>query len=205
LPGQPAGIALFDHGAKLLVSLLDRNGVVTVTTRTGKVGPPVEFPQPSSGANIGGPLVVDPEEGLAFVGNLGRDLSGPAPIINVVNLKTMTAEEPISLGSQPDVIPGAVIDDWATADLAVSNTGDLVFVAGLQGVATINVPGRTAAPRVPNTRLASNVVTSLNGGTVYAARGFSGNIVISMPYLGTSASNVTKLGSAIGGMAVGMR
>ncbi len=201
LPGQPGGIALFDRGTKLLVSVMDRNAVVSVSTSTGKVGPLTEFPPPrgpydTTGGpyvNTGGPLVVDPRYDVAFVGNLGQDLTFPAPIVNVVDLRTMVAEQPISLGFQTDY----------TEDLQ-SATGNLVFVAGPRGVAALSVRARTIGPYAQNTTSALDVVTGSSKQTVYVATG-TGNAVISLPYSGSPVSDVTTFGSQIEGLAIGVR
>ncbi len=201
LPGQPGGIALIDHGTKLLVSLMDRGAVVSVSTRTGKVGPLIKFPQPVSSyvktggpyVNTGGPLVVDPRYDVAFVGNLGQDLTFPAPIVNVVDLRTMVAEQPISLGFQTDY----------TEDLAQSATGSLVFVAGPRGVAALAVRARAIGPYAQNTTSALGLAIGSSKQTVYVATG-TGNAVISLPYSGSPVSDVTTFGSQIEGLAIGV-
>ncbi len=128
LPGQPGGIALIDHGTKLLVSLMDRGAVVQRFNEDRKGRTASQFPNPSllTSRLVGltltpvGLSLFTPIIDVAFVGNLGQDLTFPAPIVNVVDLRTMVAEQPISLGFQTDY----------TEDLAQSATGSLVFVAG---------------------------------------------------------------------------
>lgn len=196
LPWQPGGLALIDRGAQLLVSVIDKGAVATVSTKTGKVGALVRFPQPALGTiDTGGPLAVDARYGVAFVGNLGQDLTFPSPVINVINLRTMTAEQPVSLGYQTD----------STLGLSVDRAGDIAFASGPRGVAPLNVFSRALGPCAENTSGATDVATSPQGQTVYAARAGSGNEVISMPYSGSPVSDVAELGGAIGGIAVGLR
>ena len=196
LPWQPGGLALIDRGTRLLVSIMDRGAVATVSTKTGKVGALVRFPRSPMGTiNTGGPLAVDARHGVAFVGNLGQDLTFPSPAINVVNLRTMTAEQPVSLGYQTD----------DTLGLSVDRAGDIAFVSGPRGVAPLNVISRVLGSYAENTSGATDVATSPQGHTVYAATAGSVNEIVSMPYSGWPVSDVAELGGAIGGIAVGLR
>ncbi|HLI56591.1 MAG TPA: hypothetical protein VKY26_06085 [Actinomycetota bacterium] len=148
--GQPGGIALTPDGARLLVTLVDRQSVVPISTTGGRVGAPIPLPTSSPSSvpqreTDPGPIIIDEPEGVAFVGNLQEDLVFPADVTNVINLKTLRAEPPISMGPFADSAQALV----ATPD------GRSVFSMSYLGLLRINVAARRADLAIPNSYLVS--------------------------------------------------
>ena len=190
LPGQPGGIALIDHGGKLLVSLIDKGAVIAVSTATGKLGPVVAFPRTSEGLDVGGPIAVDPADDIALIGNLGQDLVVPAPVINVVDLRSMTPEPPIDLPT-----PGG-------AELAVAGHGQWAFATGASGVIPIDLATRTAGSPFRDAGVPVALVASPTHQILYLGQGTTGEPVVSVPYAGSPIMSLTALGGQIFGMAL---
>jgi DNA-binding beta-propeller fold protein YncE len=190
LPGQPGGIALIDRGARLLVSLMDKGAVIAVSTATGKLGPVVAFPRTSQGLDVGGPIAVDPADGIALIGNLGQDLVIPAPVINVVDLRSMAPEAPIDLPTQ------------GGAELAVAGDGQWAFATGASGVIPIDLATRTAGSPFRDTGDPVALVASPTHQIVYVGQGTAGEPVVSVPDAGSPITSLTALGGQISGMAL---
>ena len=192
-PGQPAGLALYEHGSKAIVSLMNPGAVVTISTRNDHVGTPVRLPTASSGSNDGGPIVVDEAFGVALVGNLQQDLMFPSPVINVVDLKTLQPEQPISLNAKVA----------STSGLTVSDNDGYVYVASSEGVVPIAMRDRSVGSAVPGTGFPSALVEDPSGQTLYVGLGASGRSVASVPPSGRTTVPVTELDSPVLGLAVG--
>jgi hypothetical protein len=190
LPGQPGGIALIDGGAKLLVSLMDKGAVVAVSTVTGKVGPVVAFPRTSQGLDVGGPIAVDASDDVALIGNLGQDLVVPAPVINVIDLRSMTPEAPIDLPTQ------------GGAELAVASGGQWGFASGASGTIPIDMATRTAGSPFPDTGVPVALAASPTRRTLYLGQATAGDPVVSLPDSGSPVTSLTELGGQIMGMAL---
>ena len=190
LPGQPGGIALIDHGARLLVSLMDKGAVIAVSTATGKLGPVVAFPRTSQGLDVGGPIAIDPSDAIALIGNLGQDLVVPAPVINVVHLHSMTPEAPIDLPTQ------------GGAQLAVAGDGQWAFATGASGVIPIDLATRTAGSPFRDTGDSVALVASPTHQLLYLGQATAGEPVVSVPDAGSPITSLTALGGQIFGMAL---
>jgi outer membrane protein assembly factor BamB len=186
LPGQPGGLVLIDHGATLLVSLMDNGAVATVSTATRRVERVIAFPRTGlQQFDVGGPIVVDPTYHIALVGNRGQDLVVPSPIINVLDLKTMTPESPIDLH----------MTDGAVSDLAVSADGKWAFAAGLFGVLPVDVADRTVTSALPNTNVPVSLVVSPTSRTLYLGQGTSNNPLVAFPFAGSPMTSLHEFGS----------
>lgn len=160
LPGEPGGIALNPKGTELLVSLLNRGAVATVSTHTMRISALITLPEPPSGDDVGGPLVVDPKNDLALVGNLQQDLGAPAGLINVINLEKGDAEAPIPL----------VTGTNSVSALAISSGGQSLFANVYWGVSPVNVKDRTVGQFLPDSTAATAMVVSPDGHTLYIGR-----------------------------------
>ena len=144
-------------GKTILVSLVNASSVVPISVASRTVGRPITFPRPGQGDNVGGPIAIDTANDIALITNLQMDLGAPANIVDVINLKGLQAEWPISLESTGN----------SAQQLAVTPTGELAFALNYLGVRPINLSTRTAGSLLVGTYRTTSMAVSSNGKTLY--------------------------------------
>jgi hypothetical protein len=157
--GQPGGIAISPSGSTLLVPLT-KGSVVPISTATRRVGRPIRLPASSHGLTDPGPIAIDANADVALVSNLAMDLVVPANVINVINLRTLRPEPPISFEGYGD----------AAGELVISGRGTTAFALSVYGLTTVDLADRTLGSTVPNTYGGDAIALSTGGQTLYLAQ-----------------------------------
>jgi hypothetical protein len=88
------------------------------------------------------------------------DLVVPANVINVINLRTLRPEPPISFEGHGD----------AAGELVISGRGTTAFAVSVYGLTTVDLADRTVGSTVPNTYGGSAIALSAGGQTLYLAQ-----------------------------------
>jgi hypothetical protein len=194
--GQPGGIAVTPSGSTVLVALRTNGSVVPISTVTRRVGRPIRLPPSLLGQTVPGPITVDPQEDIALVGNLQVDLGRPANVINVINLRTLRPESPISLGGRGD----------AAGELVISHSGRAAFAFSVFGATTVDLADRTVGPPVPNTYRADAADLSTDGRTLYICQELqtSGSELVRIDSAtATSRAGIATFSGPVADMAIG--
>jgi hypothetical protein len=139
---------------------LTKGSVMPISTVTRRVGRPIRLPASSLGQTVPGPIAIDSKEGIALVSNLQMDLGAPANVINVINLRTLLSEPPISFEGHGD----------AAGELVISSSGTAAFVLSVFGVTTVDLADRAVGSTAPNTYGVDAGALSTSGQTLYLAQ-----------------------------------